>query len=201
MLQFNRTNEFKSDSLIIVESCIYPIIDSKPLCNMIFIATYHPWLAAIKELKSIYLLITAISALCIWSISKNTIDTYDKQKSLEESKSSFIAAMAHDLKTPLTVIKGYSENLLDEGNDKNREYLRKIIGKTDEIDDMVSKMLDISKLDSGGFEMERKEVLLNDILNQAIVKYLPIMEQRSLEYTVNEKDQFYLIGDGTVFCL
>ena len=192
-------SEYESDSLLVYDRELFvqeiknERLNNVRYGNVVFIATYRPWLSAMKELKTIYLLEVLLCVFSIYIVSKNTLKTYDKQKELNNTKNTFIAAMAHDLKTPLTVIRGYSENLLDDGNDK--EYLHKIISKTDEIDDMVSKMLEISKLDSDGFEMERQEVVLNNVLSSAVAKYRPLMQQRSLSCEVDEKGQFELIGD------
>ncbi len=194
-------NNYLSDSLIITESQLYDKFFEngsrkvEPYCNIIIIATYHPWLAAIRDLKPVYIMISLISLVCIFFVSRNTLDTFNKQKNLEETKSSFIAAMAHDLKTPLTVIRGYSENMLDNGGVKNEEYLHNIINKTDEINDKVSKMLQISKVDSAGFEVERKEIILNDILSETVKRYLPAIEQRFLSYSIDDSGKFELIGD------
>jgi len=190
-----------SDSLIIYETMLFDKFfengsrKEEPYCNIIIIATYHPWLAAIRDMKPVYIMISLVSLVCIIFVSKNTLDTYDRQTKLEDTKSSFIAAMAHDLKTPLTVIRGYSENMLDNGDIKNKESLQKIINKTDEVNDMVSKMLEISKLDSGSFEVERKELILNDILKKAIDNYSQAAEERSLSFHLKEKDSFKMVGD------
>ena len=194
-------NNYLSDSLIITESQLYDKFfengsrKEEPYCNIIIIATYHPWLAAIRDLKPVYVMISLFSLLCIFFVSKNILDTYDKQTKLEETKSSFITAMAHDLKTPLTVIRGYCENILDSDDLKSSKQLQKIINKTDEVSSMVSKLLDISKLDSDGFEMVKKETVLNDIFSEVFQRYIPVIEQRSLSYIIDDKGKFNIIGD------
>ena len=197
-----KTNSFSSDSLLVYDqNLFYQSIENgqknyEKYGNMIFIATYRPWLSAMKELKTIYLLEVLLCALSIYIVTRNTLKTYDKQEELDDIKNSFITAMAHDLKTPLTVIKGYSENLLDnEYQEKKDDFLHKIINKTDEVNDMVGNMLDLSRIDSNGFELQREEVILNDLLFNIFERYLPAMEEKRLRYTAYENGKFVVIGD------
>ena len=196
-------SDYESDSLLVYDRELYvPTADKgklvyKTFGNVIFIATYHPWLSAMKELRTIYLLEILLCTVSIYFVSRSVLKTYDKQKDLDDTRNSFVTAMAHDLKTPLTVIKGYSENLLDNvDKNKNEDYLHKIINKTDEVNDMVSDMLDLSRIDSSGFEMERKEISLNELLKTIIEKYRPLMDKKHIEYSVVENGNFDLIGDS-----
>ena len=198
-------DEFTTDSLIVHDQILYSDfieynrLQTKPYANLIFIATYHPWKAAMRDLKGVYLLIAGLTALISFLLSKNILDTYKKQSDLEETRRSFITAMAHDLKTPLSVIRGYSENLLDNAdNDRKDEYLKRIIYKTDEINEMVSEMLDISKIDSSGFEIERKELVLNDILKNVIEEYRIPADEKALSIDLKEESSFEMIGDEKI---
>ena len=192
--------EYYSDSLIAIKRILFDTyfenssLKEGPYSNLIVIATYRPWFSAIKELKTVYALIAAVSLISIIVISANIINTYNKQKELEETRSSFVMAMAHDLKTPLTVIRGYAENLLDD-TEKSTDRLGKIIATTDEIDDMVSKMLDVSRPDSNRLEMKKEEIVLNELTSEVIGRYRKAIEQRELEYSISDEGRFELIGD------
>ena len=195
-------SDYSTDSLIVFENRLYgkfmenDKLSYEPYANLIVIGTYHPWKAAMEDLKGVYLFILLFAALISFLLSKNILDTYKKQKDLDDTRNAFVASMAHDLKTPLSVIKGYSENLMENDDKKKKEdFLNKIINQTDEINGMVSDMLDISKMDSSGFEIERKEIVLNDILKKAIDNYSRAAEERSLSFRLKEKDSFKMVGD------
>ena len=195
-------SDYSTDSLIVFENRLYgKFIENdkltyEPYANLIVIGTYHPWKAAMNDLKGVYLFILLFAALISFLLSKNILDTYKKQKDLDDTRNAFVASMAHDLKTPLAIIKGYSENLMENDDKKKKEdFLNKIINQTDEINGMVSDMLDISKMDSSGFEIERKEIALNDILKKAIDNYSQAAEERSLSFHLKEKDSFKMVGD------
>lgn len=192
-------SEYETDSLIVIDQKLINIVSANsadPYANIIIIATYHPWKAAMRDLKGVYFLITGLTALISFLLSKNILDTYKKQSDLEETRRSFITAMAHDLKTPLAIVNGYVENILDSKDEKEKtDYFNGIIKKNNEINDMVSEMLDISKIDSSGFEIERKELVLNDVLKRVIDHYSQIAEDRSLSIDLKEENDFKLIGD------
>ncbi|MBR0417928.1 MAG: HAMP domain-containing histidine kinase [Erysipelotrichaceae bacterium] len=201
-IKYNEGRDDISDTLIVYQRVLYDKFfengnrKSEPYCNIIVIGTYHPWKAAMRDLKAVYLLIVILTVLISFLLSKNILDSYQKQSDLEETRRSFITAMAHDLKTPLTVIKGYTENLMDSNDEeKKSDYLRKINSKTDEINDMVSEMLDISKIDASGFEIKRKELMLNDILKKTIERYRETAYERCLSFSLKEEKSFSIVGD------
>jgi len=197
-----KSKEYETDTLLVYDRNVYKQIlnndrlKTENTANLIAIATYHPWKAAMEDLAGAYLFILLFAALISFLLSKNILDTYKKQKDLDDTRNAFVASMAHDLKTPLSVIKGYSENLMENDDKKKKEdFLNKIINQTDELNGMVSDMLDISKMDSSGFEIERKEIVLNDILKKAIDNYSQAAEERSLSFHPSEKDSFKMVGD------
>ena len=79
---------------------LFPFDGADPYANLIVIGTYHPWKAAMEDLKGVYLFILLFAALISFLLSKNILDTYKKQKDLDDTRNAFVASMAHDLKTP-----------------------------------------------------------------------------------------------------
>ena len=88
-------------------------------------------------------------------------------------RSEFISSISHELRTPLTLIKGYSTSLLrqDTSWDKNtqREFLRIIDEKTDELRDLIDKLMQSAKLEAGALKLEKEPVLIPR-LSQKIVE-------------------------------
>lgn len=75
---------------------------------------------------------------------------YDQFEKVELSRREFVANVSHELKTPLTVIKSYSQTLSSMDVDKNtqREFLSVIENETDRMTDIVSQLLQLSKLET-----------------------------------------------------
>ncbi len=76
------------------------------------------------------------------------------QLKAEESRKALLAGISHDLRTPLTVIKGYAEGLNDGvavTAEKREKYLSTIYRKTCELDQLVDQLFLFSKMDMGGY--------------------------------------------------
>ncbi len=76
-----------------------------------------------------------------------------QQKLIQQQKDDFIAIASHELKTPVSVIKGYvqitEEELRNKGLDRYAEHLKKIDGQIRKISTLINELLDITKIDSG----------------------------------------------------
>ena len=89
-------------------------------------------------------------------------DSYAKLKELDRLKSNFIATMSHELRTPLTSVIGYSEMML-EGlggplSAEQREYLGIIMEKGENLLQLITSILDISKIEAGRVRLVLGEV-------------------------------------------
>ncbi len=106
---------------------------------------------------------------------KNSIETL--QDDLERRKI-LIRNISHELKTPITTIKGYAENtqIVTEGNEKVKRYCDIMIEECDAIDRMVNEMLEMSKLESEGYICEKDTVNAEQIfegVRHRIIRELP----------------------------
>ena len=95
-------------------------------------------------------------------MSKKLYDSEQKRKKLEEDKQQMLADISHDLKTPITVIKGYSkaicDNLVDE--DEIDQYLMTINRKADDLDELINTFHEYSKMDhpNYNFKFEKTDI-------------------------------------------
>jgi signal transduction histidine kinase len=85
---------------------------------------------------------------------------------LEGVRRDFVANVSHELKTPLTSIRGYVETLLaDELPAELRQQFLEVIRKnTDRLQRIIDDLLDLSRLQSGGWQPELDEVDANDVI-------------------------------------
>ncbi len=100
----------------------------------------------------------------------------EEVRALQEAdrlRSQFISSVSHELRTPLTLIKGYSTSLLRQDvswdREARREFLQIIDEKTDELRDLIDKLLQSAKLEAGALKLE-KEPLLMPRLAQKVVE-------------------------------
>ena len=82
-----------------------------------------------------------------------------------------IANISHDLRTPLTMIKGYSEIMRDLPGENNAENAQIIIDETTRLSELVSDLLDLSKLQAGTTKLEREYFDLTQLAKDTLVRY------------------------------
>ena len=88
---------------------------------------------------------------------------------LEQVRRDFVANASHELKTPLTSIRGYAETLLDDDLPENLtlEFLTSIRKNTLRLEHLVEDLLDLSKLESGGWTGRRESVDTKEVAEEA----------------------------------
>ncbi|MEN2985853.1 MAG: ATP-binding protein [Thermodesulfovibrionaceae bacterium] len=89
-------------------------------------------------------------------------------KQLENLRTEFIANISHELKTPVTTIKSYTETLL-EGAIEDRENLRKFIeiikNQTDRLNALIEDLLTLSKIEYGEIKIEKEKLFLESMVD------------------------------------
>ncbi len=121
-----------------------------------------------------FFVIGAIICIMIWNTVRAQIIQEQKRVDLTN-------ALAHDIKTPLFVISGYAYSLKEniDGDDRD-SYLDKIILQTEQINGLVHKMLNLSKLDSCGITLNRSEFDLYGLVAEILDDYRSLPDGRRI---------------------
>ena len=127
----------------------------------------------------IFLLLSS-TLLLLWKLSdlrSRLKEQVQENGELRKRGSDFVANVSHELKTPLTSIKGYTETLkgmISKDPEKAREFLNKIEENTERLSSLINDILDLSKIESANvhLEIEKFEVqpLLDEIRDQFVHK-------------------------------
>lgn len=114
-------------------------------------------------------------------------DDVEKFKSLEEGRRNFFAAVSHELKTPLTILKGQIENMiLGFGDYQNHEkYLPEALKATEDIEHLVKEIIAISKVESMDLADTLQEVSLKQTVNDTIQAILLLAQDKNIQ--IHEK--------------
>ena len=156
----------------------------------------RPWQEAMKAMRVIYLAGLALTAACAWKVIRAFGKVYDSQKALEERRRDFTNAMAHELKTPLGVIRNLAENLLEHNMEEKRDYyLAQIIGQTEDMDALVVKMIQVSRLDSEELVLKRERVSFSELAREQLARLRPALEEKEIHTETEEKEEFLVQGD------
>ena len=103
-------------------------------------------------------------------------------REIDRMKSRLVSTVSHELRTPLASIKGYATTLLAEDVEwspqAQREFLEVISAETDRLSAMVTDLLDLSKIEANSLILNRSEVRLDTIIQQAGRQVYPSPKDR-----------------------
>jgi two-component system, OmpR family, sensor kinase len=116
--------------------------------------------------------------------------------SAREAQRSFLESVSHELKTPLTSIRGYAE-ALEEGAVSPKEGGRVVAAEADRLERLVFDLLDLARLERAGFTVEHRRVELSAIGAAAVQRHLPRAQELgvTLTSTRTDDDGAWAIGD------
>jgi PAS domain S-box-containing protein len=113
-------------------------------------------------------------------------DAIDATKSLENAlakKDEFIGLASHELKTPLTSITGYLQVLeRTQTDEKNKLFVSKAVQQAKKLNNLVSDLLDVSKIEAGKLQLTKEEVNIREVIEEAI---------ELVKHSFNEQEIFF----------
>ena len=116
---------------------------------------------------------------------------------VDSIRKDLIANVSHELRTPLTMIKGYAETLRDltiNNPEKREKQLNIIVDESDRLSDLITNMLDLSKLQAGKTVLERADFDMSYMLNKLLKRY-DIFKDKGYEFNISIADGVTVNGD------
>ncbi|OZB96566.1 cell wall metabolism sensor histidine kinase WalK [Paenibacillus sp. XY044] len=113
-------------------------------------------------------------------------ESLDRQAAYERSRNELIASISHDLRTPITSIRGYVEGLQDgiaRDEKKMDKYLAVIRNKTDQLDRMIEDLFQFAQLESGHWVMDLREMDSRELLETIVAPYEAELQNPSVLLT------------------
>jgi two-component system phosphate regulon sensor histidine kinase PhoR len=122
--------------------------------------------------KKLYLMATIAPFAIKAEITGAVLTFHDitRLKKLEEIRKDFIANVSHEIKTPITAIKGYSETLLDgalDDKENARKFLETIKNHSERLNSLVSDLLTLSRIELGDIRIEKTDIHLDEVIESA----------------------------------
>ncbi|MBR4455587.1 MAG: HAMP domain-containing histidine kinase [Solobacterium sp.] len=113
----------------------------------------------------------------------------------DKAKRDLIANVSHDLRTPLTMIRGYGEMMRDLPGEKTDENLEVIINESQRLKYLVDDLLDLSKLDSNVIELHPTVFSISELVRRNVQKYSFYHSQEGFEIRVDCPEELMVYAD------
>ncbi|HEX8246247.1 MAG TPA: HAMP domain-containing sensor histidine kinase [Longimicrobium sp.] len=111
---------------------------------------------------------------------------------LDRLKAEFVSVASHEIKTPLSVIRGYVSLLADgiygEINDAQKKTLEAVSDQVDRLTRLVHRLLDISRFEAGGGRLEVRRINVRDFLEELTGGFRVLAFQNGIDFTVRVAD-------------
>ncbi|GAK04484.1 two-component sensor kinase [Geomicrobium sp. JCM 19037] len=118
----------------------------------------------------------------------------EKERAIEEKRREYFSAVSHELKSPITILKGQLEGMLHEiGPYKDREvYLAKSIQTTEEMESLLQNMMKLSKLERSLTSIERQDIQLASLINQTLERLEYFQSEREITVDCQLEDDVWV---------
>ena len=142
----------------------------------LFNRTMDTWEIASAEItvsrsdKDLYLIATAVPIYAGDSVRGTVITLHDitRLKLLEEMRKDFVANVSHEIKTPITALKGFAETLLDgaiEDRENATRFLSMIKNHSERLNSLVDDLLTLSRIELGDIIVNKSETNLDEVVD------------------------------------
>jgi len=115
-----------------------------------------------------------------------------KMKRLERIRTEFLGNVSHELRTPIFTIQGFLETLLNgalEDPKVNRKFLEKAAAHTENLNNLLNDLIDISMIESGEMRLSFRYFNLMDFLVEVVKEFDPILAKKNLQIEINQSNK------------
>ena len=124
-------------------------------------------------------------------------DIEEKSK-IDEMRKSFISDVSHELKTPIALIQGYSEGLLENVNtdeESRKFYAEVILDETNKMDKLVKQLLELMKLEYGKRQFNDKKFNIVEVEKEVERKTKVMLEEKKVKIEFNLSEEINVFAD------
>jgi PAS domain S-box-containing protein len=121
-----------------------------------------------------------------------------REKEIDRMKTELVSMVAHELRSPLTSISGFSELLLDPtvNREQSEEYATIILKESNRLSELINKFLDISKIEAGKSQAKKVPMQIRDVVDKVLDVNLHQAEKKGIVVSVKLSSNLPLVlGD------
>ena len=124
-------------------------------------------------------------------------DIEEKSK-IDEMRKQFISDVSHELKTPIALIQGYAEGLLENvtTDDESRKfYAEVILDESNKMDKLVKQLLELMKIEYGKREFTNERFDLKELIDEVIRKCNVMLKENGITINFRQEEPVYIYAD------
>lgn len=117
---------------------------------------------------------------------------------LEDSRRSFVANVSHELRSPLTSMRGYVQGMLDGTipAEERERYLSVVMDETQRLTTLVNDLLNLSRIESGKFPMEKRSYDICEQLRRVVISFERRIDEKNIQVELDiPDDALYVNAD------
>ena len=124
-------------------------------------------------------------------------DIEEKSK-IDEMRKQFISDVSHELKTPIALIQGYAEGLIENVNtdeESRKFYAEVILDESNKMDQLVKQLLELMKIEYGKREFNNEKMDIVGLTNRVITKGNVMLEEKQIKMKFSDKEPIFVYAD------
>jgi GAF domain-containing protein len=169
---------FRTHSLLVV-----PIIRDDRVIGVINLESSEPEYFTEDDLSFVNILVSHAA------IAIDNAQLFEQVKQVNQAKTEFMNTASHELKIPMTSIKGYAK-LLQMGaagslTDQQKDFLNIIANNVDRMDRLVNDLLDVSRIEAGRIRLQIEAVQIREVIDDVVESVKNQVEKKNLHLTLN----------------
>ena len=125
----------------------------------------------------------------------------ENERTIDQLREVFISGISHELKTPIEIIQGFAEGLeydLDNDPEMAKKYCRTIIDETGRMNDLTMKLLDITKYESGAYQLMYENFNLKQLIGEWFDRNSKILKDKGISTSNKINESFIARGDSFI---
>lgn len=158
----------------------------------------------IQFLLTLVLFVVPIVGAAVW-FSKIIVEEVQRieeqeeelRQQYEKARNLMLSDIAHDLRTPITTIAGYSKALNDgmvTSEEKRKEYLEAIENKSERMSDLITLLFEYVRLDSDNFSLKKSMVDITELLRENAALLYSDVEEKGMTFQIEIPDEPCMIN-------
>lgn len=137
----------------------------------------------------------------ISEINRDLIETNKKLMQGEQARKNVMSNVSHDLRTPITAIRGYAELMLSSGDrlspEQREGYLTNIVRRSEQMERIVSDIMELTRMEASDSEFNFSDISLCEMLDEVTMMYSMDLEgtKKHITLDIPEDDALMIKGD------